>query len=72
MREAIEASAQLFCFCRRLIDDRAPIHYLDEPPWQLCSMSLRDEPDRHHRGLAESGRQIERPREDLTLVAYVN
>ena len=62
---AIEPGAELFRLGRRLIDDSTPIDNVHEPPWNAVLVWLlrkrsRQQPDSHHRRLAEPRRQIKR------------
>ena len=44
---------------RGLIDDGATIHHVDEPARHRGTGGTCDQPDRHHGGLAEAGRDVE-------------
>ena len=47
---------------RRLIHDRPPVDDIDEPPGQACAFAKGDQPQRHDRGLPETGRDVHDPR----------
>ena len=49
---------QTFREPRRLIHDRPPIDDIDEPPGQAGAFGKGDQPQCHHRGLPQTGRDI--------------
>ena len=56
------ASEALGDVCR-LVDDRPPVDHIDEPPRQRHGagsrlIGQRDQPDRHHQGFSEPGRDV--------------
>jgi hypothetical protein len=60
----LQRAAQLERLVGRLIHDRPPVDHVDQPPRQPhraggSLLGKRNQPDRHHRGLSEPGRQIE-------------
>ena len=42
-----------------MIHHRTPVHYVDQPPWQLRTAGARHEPDRHDRRFAKSRRNVD-------------
>ena len=60
---AFERLAQFFRFSRGLVDDGAPVDDINKTARELRPVRTRDQPERHHRCLAEAGRNIERRRQ---------
>ena len=43
---------------RRLVDHGSTIYDVYQPPGQPCDLRHGDQPQRHHRGLPEAGREV--------------
>jgi len=55
----VKIRAIFFDFIRRLIDHRAPVHDVNQPPRHTTRlMPQRDQPDRNDRSFPQSRRQI--------------
>jgi len=62
---AVNAGPEPVCYIRCLVDHCAPVHNIDEAAGQRRTVRPCDKPDRHHRGLAESCRNVARPRDSV-------
>lgn len=58
-RRAFDELPQGLGHIGRLVDHGAPIDHVDQPPRQLRPHGQRDQPDGHHRGLAQAGGQVQ-------------
>jgi hypothetical protein len=50
-----------------LIDHRPPVDDVDQAPWQRRALRAGNQPQRHHRRLAEPGRCVDRSRQCAAL-----